>query len=220
MNHTSKHKYFILAAAASLGLALSAAAQSTNIAVPTPTPVVSGPGLLGSGYTSVAFRYTDLDNGPPSSMRGMDVEFNQPLQAGYDFKLGYDWSRASAGPIRLTYQDLNAGVVAYSNLEWGRPFVQALAGWEWRRGGGSSTNNSFAYTLGTGVEFQVAPAIVLTPYLNFVRATGITRSELDYGVKATYRVNRQWGVSVGWEYDSVYHAKDAQVVSLGVNYHF
>jgi len=219
MNQTSKLKYLILAAAASLGLAIAAAAQSADTVVTAPAPVEAGPGLLGSGYTSVTFRYTDLDNGPPSARRGVELAFNQPLQAGLDFKLGYDWSRASADPIRLTFQDLNAGVAAYTKLEWGKPFVQALGGWEWRRGGGTA-DSSFAYTLGTGVEFQVAPAVVLTPYVNFVRATGFNRSELDYGVKATYRVNRQWSVSAGYEYDAVRHTKDQNVYTLGVNYHY
>ncbi|MBS0663505.1 MAG: hypothetical protein JSR48_09580 [Verrucomicrobia bacterium] len=220
MNDTFRTKYLILAAAASLGLALSASAQTAAAATSAPAPVVDhGAGLLGSGYTAVTFRYTDLDDGPPSALRGVAVEFNQPLQAGYDFKLGYSWARASADPIRLTDQDLNAGVVAYTNLDWGRPFVQALAGWEWQRGRGAS-DSSFAYTLGTGVEFAVAPALALTPYLNFVRATGFNRSEADYGVKATYRVNRQWSASVGWEYNDVMHHKDRQTYTIGVNYHF
>ncbi|HNC23801.1 MAG TPA: hypothetical protein PLU52_06305 [Opitutaceae bacterium] len=220
MNDTYRPKYLILAAAASLGLVMTASAQSTVETASAPAPVVeNSAGLLGSGYTAVTFRYTDLDDGPPSALRGVAVEFNQPLQAGYDFRLGYSWARASADPIRFTAQDLNAGVVAYTKLEWGRPFVQALAGWEWQRGLGSS-DSSFAYTLGTGVEFAVAPAFALTPYINFVRSTGFNRSEFDYGVKATYRVNRQWSASVGWEYDAVSHFKDRQTYSVGVNYHF
>ncbi len=217
MIQKTKLTYLISAAAASLGLALAASAQSADVAAPT----VSGPhwGLLGTGYSSVSFRYTDLDNGPPSAMRGVDVTFNQALHDGLDFNLGYSWGRASTATTRLTDQDLNAGVTVYSRLDWGTPYVQALAGWEWRRGFGSS-DDSFAYTLGTGVEFQLAKPVVLTPFVNFVRATGFNRSEVDYGVKATYRINRQWGVSVGWKYDSVYHAKDAQDFTLGVNYHY
>ena len=180
MNQKTKLVSLISAAAASLGLALSASAQTAD----APASFGNGAALLGSGYTSVAYRYTDLDNGSPSALRGAILTFNQPLQAGLDFTLSYDWARASADPIRLTNQDLNAGVTAFSKLEWGKPFVQALAGWEWRRGAGVS-DSSFAYTLGTGVEFQVAQPFLLTPYVNFVRATGFNRSEFDLGVKGT-----------------------------------
>lgn len=219
MKQHTKIRFLILTAAASLGLALSAAAQSSDFAVPSPTPTELNSGLLGTGYTSVTFHYTDLDGGPPSALRGAGVEFNQAVRDGLDFKLGYDWSRASAGAYRFTGQDLSAGAVLYTKLDWGKPYVQALAGWEWARGGGYS-DNSFAYTLGTGVEFQVAQRFVLTPYVNFVRATGFNSSEFDLGAKATYRFSRQWGVSVGAEYNAVRHAKDATTYSVGVNYHF
>jgi opacity protein-like surface antigen len=214
MNQKTKLKFLISAAAVSLGLALSAAAQTADVAVPA-----AGWGLLGTNYSSLTYRYTDLDNGPPSALRGAGVEFNQAWQPGFDFTLGYDWARASAGSLRLTSQDLNAGVTAYTKLEWGKPFVQALAGWEWRRGGGAS-DSSFAYTLGTGVEFQVAQAFVVTPYLNFVRATAFNRSEGDLGVKGTYLLNRQWSLTAGVEYQAISHAKDSTQYSLGVNYHY
>ena len=217
MNQKTKLVSLISAAAASLGLALSASAQTATAEVPA--SFGNGAALLGSGYTSVAYRYTDLDNGPPSALRGAVLTFNQPLQAGLDFTLSYDWARASADPIRLTNQDLNAGVTAFSKLEWGKPYVQALAGWEWRRGAGF-TGNSFAYTLGTGMEFQAASELALTPYINFVRATHFSQNEVDYGVKATYRITRQWGVTAGYEYDAVQHAKDRNVYTLGVNYHY
>lgn len=210
----------ILTAATSLGLALSASAQSSDVSTSTTTvPTDSGWGLIGSNYTSVNFRYKDLDSGPPSASRGVGVQFNQAVRDGFDFQLNYDWNRASTYNARFTDQDLNLGGTLYSRLAWGKPFVQALAGWEWARGGGAS-DNSFAYTLGAGVEFQVAQAIAITPYVNFVRATGFNRSEFDPGVKATYRINRQWGVTAGIEYDAIRHTKDATLYTAGVNYHF
>ncbi|MDB6095154.1 MAG: hypothetical protein JWM32_2716 [Verrucomicrobia bacterium] len=216
-----KNKFLISTAVLSLGLALSAAAQNSDVSVPTPsaTPSVSGWGLLGSGYTSLNLKYTDLDNGPATALRGAGVEFNQAYRDGLDFKLGYDWARATADSYRYTAQDLKFGAVLYSKLEWGKPFVQALAGWEWQRAGGVA-DDSFAYTVGTGVEFQITQPFVLTPYINFVRATSFNRSEVDYGVKGTYRLNRQWSLSAGVSYDAILHSKDATSYLVGVNYHY
>ena len=219
MKQKTKLTFIISAAAVSLGLALTATAQTADVNAAAPAPTEAGWGLLGTGYTSATFRYTDLDNGPPSAQRGAGIEFNQALQPGLDFNLGYDWARASAGSLRFTSQDLNAGVTAFTKLDWGKPFVQALAGWEWRRGGGAS-DSSFAYTLGTGVEFQVARQFAVTPYINFVRATGFNRSEGDFGVKGTYRFTRQWGLTAGVQYEAISHAKDATQYTLGVNYHY
>ncbi len=218
MKQKTKLKSLILTAAASLGLALSASAQSATATVPESAPMPYW-GLLGTSYTGVAFNYTQLDAGAPSAMRGAEFTFNQPLAAGYDFNLGYDWGRASTGSVRLTDQDLNLGATAFTKLDWGRPFVQALAGWEWRRGGGVS-DSSFAYTLGTGVEFQLAQPFVLTPYINFVRATGFDRSEFDMGVKGTYRLTKQWSLTAGLQYDAVRRDKDAKEYTFGVNYQY
>jgi opacity protein-like surface antigen len=219
MKQKTKLKFLILTAAASLGLALSAAAQSATASVPESAPMPYW-GLLGTSYTGVAFNYTQLDAGAPSAMRGADLTFNQPLSAGFDLNLGYDWGRASTGTARLTDQDLNLGLTAFTKLDWGRPYVQALAGWEWRRGSGFADDNSFAYTLGTGVEFQVAQPFVITPYINFVRATGFNRSEFDLGVKGTYRLTKEWSLTAGVQYDAVRRDKDAKEFTLGVNYQY
>ncbi len=218
MKQKNKLRFLILTAAATLGLALTASAQSATASVPesAPTPYW---GLLGTSYTGVAFNYTQLDAGAPSALRGAELTFNQPLSAGLDLNLGYDWGRASAGSVRLTDQDLNLGATAFTKLDWGRPYVQALAGWEWRRGAGVS-DSSFAYTLGTGVEFQVAQPFLLTPYVNFVRATGFNRSEFDLGVKGTYRLTKEWSLTAGLQYDAVRHDKDAKEFTLGVNYQY
>jgi hypothetical protein len=83
-------------------------------------------------------------------------------------------------------------------------------------GGGAAASR----TLGTGVEFQVARQFAITPYINFVRATGFNRSEGDFGVKGTYRFTRQWGLTAGVQYEAISHAKDATQYTLGVNYHY
>jgi opacity protein-like surface antigen len=206
------------AAALALGLALPARAQNPDTA-PAPTTVATGSGQLGSAYTQADLTYHQIDSISPSVWRGFALAYNQPLQAGLDFNFAYDWGRAEDYTRRLTQQNLAAGVTAYSPLEWGRPYVQALAGWDWRKGDGF-TDSSFAYTLGTGVEFQVAPTLVLTPYVNFVRATSFNRSEFDYGAKAAYRLNKAWSLTASVQYEAVMHQKDGRGFTLGVAYHY
>ena len=210
---------FILAAAVSLGLAASASAQSANVAVPTPSEPAPAGGLLGSRYTEVAYNYIDLTAGSPGVARGFTFDYNMPFKANVDLNLDYDWARAKYAGTRLTQQDVGVGATAYTNLSWGRPFALAAVGWQWQKGGGSN-DDSFTYKLGVGTEFQVAPAVVVTPFVNFVRATGFNDSEADFGVKTAYRVTKDWSVTARAQYDAVRHYKDSIEYSVGAAYHF
>ena len=219
MKQKTKLGLTFLAAAAVLGLAAPAFAQEADATGTATTPSTHSWGLLGSAYSGAAFTYDHIASSSPSEWRGFNVELNQPLRAGLDFNLNYDWAQADNYLLRLTQHDLNAGVTAFTSLDWGKPYVQALAGWEWREGNGPGTN-SFAYTLGTGVEFQVAQSLVLTPYVNFVRATSFNSSEFDFGVKTAYRLTREWSVTAGVQYAAVRHTKDGTGFWAGLNYHY
>lgn len=216
MKQTKNLKNTILAAALALGLVATATAQSVNTA-----PAVSdtGAGLLGSNYAQLSLNYLDLNDGPPSAARGFTFGYNQRLSSSVDFNAAYDWARAEAYGQHATQQKIDFGATAYTGLEWGKPYVQALAGWVWQKAG-SFNEDSFAYTLGTGVEFTVAPKLTLTPFVNFVRATGFNQSEFDLGVKAAYRLNKEWSLTARAQYDAVRHSSDAAEYSAGVAYHF
>lgn len=212
-------KTLILAAAVSLGLVTTASAQSANVAVPTPTQETAAGGLLGTRYTGVDYTYYDMNGTGPNHAHGFGVVYNQPINANFDFTANYDWARAKYAGARFTQQDLALGAVAYTNLAWGKPFALVSAGWEWGKGGGLS-DDSFRYQVGVGTEFQVAPAVVVTPYVVFARATGFNDSEFDFGVKAAYRVTRDWDVFAKVQYDAVRHSDDLTEYSAGLNYHF
>ncbi len=216
MKQTKNLKNTILAAALALGLAASATAQSAST---TPATTDVGAGLLGTNYAQLSLNYLDLNDGPPSVARGFNFAYNQRLSSAFDFNADYDWARADAYGQHATQQKINVGATAYSGLEWGKPYVQALAGWVWQKAG-SFKDDSFAYTLGTGVEFTVAPKLTLTPFVNFVRATGFNQSEFDLGVKAAYRLNKEWSLTARAQYDAVRHSSDAAEYSAGVAYHF
>lgn len=221
MHPKNKLKYSLLAAAAALGLAVAvaASAQSANVAVPTPAPAEANAGLLGATYTGVEWNYISLTDGPPDSARGFTVNYNQPLSTGFDFNANYSWARASAFGVRATEQRVNVGVTAFNSNDWGKPFILAATGWAWDKAA-SVKQDSFTYTVGTGVEFAVVPSFTLTPFVNFVRATSFNTSEFDLGVKANYRLTKEWGLNARIQYDAVRHASDATEYALGVNYRF
>jgi opacity protein-like surface antigen len=220
-DHTMKQKtklgLTLLAGALALGLAAPAFAQDATTG-PGSTDGHSW-GLLGSSYTGAALTYDHVSSSSPSEWRGFAVDYNQPLAAGFDFNLNYNWQRADNYLVRLTQQDLLGGVTAFAPLSWGKPYAQALAGWEWQDGAGHQ-DNSFVYVLGAGVEFQATSAWVVTPYVNFERATSFDRSEINPGVKTAYRFTRQWSVTASLEYEAVHHAKDGVGYTIGVNYHY
>ncbi|QYM79158.1 hypothetical protein K0B96_00655 [Horticoccus luteus] len=211
-------KIFGLIAAGSLGLATGAFAQNADLAPPVPTSELSA-GLLGKGYTAIGWNYVDLDGSSPSAARGLTAAFNQPLRAGLDLNVNYDWLRAGVQGVHLTQQQLEGGVTAYQAYSWGKPFVEAGAGWVWARGGGASTD-SFAFHVGSGVEFAVAPRLSVAPFVEFRRATGFNANQIDLGAKVAYRLTREWSAVAKVQYDAVRHDRDQREYSLGVAYHF
>ena len=218
--HHHTLKLLLVAAAASLGLAVSATAQSANVAVPNPGAAPAGQGLLGSAYVGFAGNYADLNGGPPSVARGFAFYYNQPLATGLDLTVDYNWMRAKAFGLKATEQRTDAILTGFVKQDWGKPFVSAGVDWDWVHTDFASSDNSFGLLVGTGVEFQVAPAFAVTPFVNFVRQTGYNQNEFDYGVKATYRLNHDWSVTAKAQYDDIRRTPNQMEYSLGVNYHF
>lgn len=222
MKQNSSLKTFIQAATLSLGLGATAFAQSANVAVPNPADEAPAGGLLGSRYTQVEYNYIDLDGWGPSHADGFGVTLNQPLRPNVDAFASYDWAQAKFAGVEARVHDAEVGATIYSGLEWGKPFATAAVGWQWQKvtGAGGFDDDSFAFKVGVGSEFQVAPAVVVTPFVNFVRATGFNANEFEFGAKATYRLNSQWSLTARAQYEAVEHSDNSAEYSLGVNYHF
>ena len=219
MTHQTKLKSFILAAAVSLGLATGAFAQNASATASAPAKDERSGGQLGAAFAGVSLDYLRLDDGPPSAARGFTFTVNQPLNAGFDAKFDYDYAKASAFGVSAHQETALASLVAFETSNWGRSYVQVGAGYAWIRGGGVS-DNSFEFLVGVGAEFQAARALTLTPYLNFVRQTGANESRYDLGMKATYRLTKEWDLTAKVQQDFVRHSSDATVFSLGVAYRY
>jgi opacity protein-like surface antigen len=208
-------KTFTLAAAITLGATI-ASAQSADVAVPVPTETATA-GLLGSRYTEVAYNYIDLSG--PEHADGFGLAFNQPLRANLDLTAGYNWAEADFGAVSARVHDAEIGVKAYTALSWGKPYAAAAVGWTWQKAAGYS-EDSFTYKVGVGAEFQVAPAFTVTPFVNFVRATGFNASEVEIGARATYRLNSEWSLTARAQHEVVRHDDNSQEYSIGAIYRF
>ena len=179
----------ILAVVAVFGFAASSSAQSTG----------AGQGLLGQSYVGLDCGYTDLHRSSIADLQGLNFQYNQPLNTGFDLNIGLSnsWSSQFLG-TRECQKTVDASTIAFiPDLTWGRPFIGVGAGWTWTKMSGDR-DNSFLYKIDTGVEFQVTKALSVTPVVSFTDTTSFhTDNRWAYGVKANYWITSQWGLTAG-----------------------
>lgn len=218
MKQNTTLKYLFLSAAAALALARSARAD-----VPLETPALEATtpihqGLLGQQYASLTYSYLDLHN----AVNADNFEFavSQPLNTGLDAIFAYDWTQShlSAGS-RLNTQDLTAGLRAFGNTySWGKPYVEAGVGYAWQHGTPSGTDHSVLWRAAIGAELQVAPALSVTPYIEYADAPDLAASRRgwNFGVKANYWIDSQWAITGGLAESSHHDTK----YTVGTNFRF
>ncbi len=220
MKQTINVKLLILAGGLALGAACPAFAQTTAT-----TPPEANFGLLGSNYVGLDYGYYHLDQpSAPTNAHQYGAFFNQNVQPGLDLSLSYDELRASALGANVRSDELLAGITGYAPVNaWLKPFLSAQAGFDWTQslsgmsGGDYNTvrGTHFDYVLTAGGEFQVLRALVLTPFAAYQEVHGFDR-DWNYGLKATYRLTRNWSVSLTPQIDEHHN-----LAYLGaVNYHF
>lgn len=212
---TTIKTHLFLSAALALGLAASAAAQDAMSAPSTALSPTSNYGLLGTTYAGAEFGYTHRVEAGPSVLHRYGFIYNAPLPEGVDFNFNYDYLSGRSAGVSAHQQGLGLGFTGYRPQSWGKPFLQANAGWIFRRSAGEASD-SFAYTLKTGVEFQLLPALVVTPYVSYSGARHFSSYEWNYGAKGTYRFTKQWSGAVGVQIDERHNLE----FTLGVNFHY
>jgi hypothetical protein len=210
MNKQMILKSLILSAVAATGLATAAFAGGDEPNSPAAGPAMaaapatdvapsSGPAsLLGQKYAGLTYRYIDID-GPGGHADHYSFNFNEPLKAGLDGLLSFDWTEMGAATRQLS---ISAGLRAYrAAYAWGTPYVEAGAGYIREKIAGVK-DDSFLWQLGIGAEFPVAPAVTVTPYINYADAPSLSgNGRWDFGVKASYWVNQNWAVTAGIDRD-------------------
>ena len=210
---TSSLKFLFISGAALLGLAATATAQRTDGTTQRPAGV--GVGLIGATYVGTEFGYTHQVDGGPGVVRNYGFVYNQPLPEGLDFNFNYDYATASEAGISAKEQKLSVGLTGYRTLGWGKVFLQGNTGWAWAKAAGVR-ENGFAYSLKTGVQFQLMSQLVLTPYVSYEAAPRLHTHEWNYGVLTNYRFTKEWSATLGAKIDENHNVNYA----AGVNFHF
>jgi len=191
MKHPSILQSLLFAAA----LTSVAAARADE---PTPVPASGTMGLLGQTYAGLTYSYLNLDSSPVNA-DSYSAEFNNPLNASLDGILGYNFTQTGVvAGTRLNEQSLRAAVRAFSSsYSWGKPYVEGGVGYAWTKFAGTH-DNSIVWDAAVGAEFQVAPAVTVTPYVQFRDEPDLAGgSTWNFGVKGNYWVNSQWSITGG-----------------------
>ncbi len=222
-------KLFACAAIALAGLAREASAQIAN---PAPAPVTSdlswfglrygttlapntAYGLIGQTYAGVDYTYIHENSSVPNTLHQYSFVSNVPVSAGLDGAIKYDYTTGNQLGRHLYENDLYASATGYLPFFWGKPFVTGDAGWAWAK---TATRhvNSFAYAASTGVEFQVAAPLVVSPYIKYEARPHLSEHDWDYGLRATYRLAVEWSATIGAQIDEHHDLE----YTFGVNRHF
>jgi len=202
MNTSYKIKSLFLASALALGLGVVARADDGTTAAKV-VPVAGSQGLLGQVYGTLTYDYIDLD-GPATHADSYTLSSNQPLAFGLDGVLGYNFTQWGAGSGARTNQNTLTGAIrAFStSYNWGKPYVEAGAGYTWVRAAGAK-DNSFVWEGAAGVELQVAPRATVTPFVQYTNAPDLAGgNKWNFGVKANYWIDSQWSVTAGLARDN------------------
>ncbi len=210
MKTTLPFKSLLLATALTLGLAVTARADSSTLPMEQPAPVAGSQGLLGQVYGTLTYSYVNLDN-TSTHLDSYDFEVNEPLAFGLDGFLGYSYGSGGGAHSNL----LDAGLRAFStHYNWGKPYVEAGAGYAWTRVAGVK-DNSFVWEVAAGVELQVAPNATVTPYVQYVDTPDLGGGNAwNFGVSGNYWVQPNWAVTAGLQID------DDQNTAFTVGTHF
>lgn len=192
-------KFIILTGAIVLGLGTTARAGGLD-ADEQAAPITRNTGLLGEAYGTLTYSYINLD-GVSTHADDYTFALSRPLSFGLDGILSFD--HASSGVFagsRLKANTLAAALRAFStSFNWGKPYVEAGGGYAWTRYAGSS-DNSFVWNVAVGAEFQLAPALTVTPYIQYVDAPDLSaRNTWNFGARANYWIDSRWAVTAGIE---------------------
>lgn len=191
MKTVNSLKLSLLAVAGSLGLAAAAVAQTD---APEVDPIDRSGSLLGANHLSLTAGFTDLDD-TGIDAHNLTLGVNQNVLKGLDATFEYDFARTERFlGSHLAQHTALIGARAYLDRGGLRPYAEAAAGWMWHKHGATS-DDSFAWRGGVGLEVDVAPSVTLTPFVRYTELTsGKNDGTWDYGLSANYRVNRSWTV--------------------------
>jgi hypothetical protein len=182
-----------------------------------PEPVAGPQGLLGQKYGNLSYSYINLD-ATSVHADNYSISANHPLAFGLDGMVGYDFTHAGdiAGfPMRQHV--LGGALRAFSSAHnWGKPYVEAGAGFTTVRYA-SAGEDSYFLEAAAGVEFQVAPATTVTPFVQYLDAPDLPGAgQWKFGVKANHWLTSQAAIAGGIMRDDDQNT----TFTIGTNFRF
>lgn len=226
MKKTTTEKTLI-AAALALGLAVSASAQQAQSAPPAQD---AGSGLIGTSYSEFSVGYQKQE-AMPDVLHDYNLFVNGALlkegSMGLDANFSYDYASASALGFHDYRNDFLVGATGYLAESWGKPFITADAGLVTQQTAGT-TSNALGYTFTGGVEVPIVHDLFLTPFVSYIGDPHLQDHDpvnallpnytWYYGIKATYRISREWSASLSAQLDQ--HSSNDFGFRAGVSYNF
>lgn len=202
---TSNHSLRILLTAGSLLLAGSLHAQMD--------PGFLGKRHVGAGLFIESVHDADLDAGT-----GLLGTANLPLTTGLDLTGHASYERFSDFSIRD--KRLGASLVAYKELEYFKPFVEAGITGTWQEStfsGQTYKNHDGIYVAGLGVEAAVGRMTAL-----FIKANFNKYFDNDNGDYWTYTagVNTWFNEKIGGLFSVAFNESETTVYTFGVVYRY
>lgn len=218
MKQTILLKSLLLAAVLAPGLA-----RADDNAIPAPKPaqpVVSADdfSLLGQANATVTYSRINLaDTSVAADSYGFET--SQPLAFGLDGVLAYDYTKSGVfAGARVNQQVVSAALRAFSaSYNWGKPYVEAGIGHAWSRYAGA-TDRTGLWFVTLGAELRASERAVVTPYVQYADTPNFDAGDAtwNYGVRASYRLDRHWALTAGIERDNSRNT----AYSLGTNFRF
>jgi len=216
MNTSHTIKSLVIATSLVLGFGATARADE-SLREDKPAPITGDLSLLGQTYGTLSYSYIDLD-GSSTHADGYTFEMNKPLSFGLDGMLSYEYAQSGVvAGSRVKQNVLGAALRAFStSYNWGKPFVEAGAGYAWVSYAGMK-DNSFIWHAAVGAEFQIRPRATVTPYIRYEDAPDLAGANTwNFGVKGSYWIDSSWAVTAGIERDD----EQNTAFTVGTNFRF
>ncbi|MFA5057471.1 MAG: hypothetical protein WC485_05115 [Opitutaceae bacterium] len=179
------------------------------------------PGLIGKRYYGVDLSLEHYHSARFDNAAGGMGTVNLPFAAGFDAAIAYGYSHLTGTDYSRDNNALSASVIAYSQDEYGKPYLSATLGEDWNSDSffGVKTNNDGGYwALGTGLEVpfgQLAAVNYGISYSDSFNSNG-RNPTWRYGVQGNYWFTPRISGIVSVSYNQIRHAPDSLLYTLGV----
>jgi hypothetical protein len=160
-------------------------------------------GLIGQTYTGLEYDYVHRTSGPSRAVHHYAFVSNLPLPElkNTDGAFRYDYTRQSAAGMLSHQHEIAMAFTHFVSQGDLKAFFEGDIGWAWQRFGGDGSQDSFVWRAVAGVEFPVAPRVVLTPYISYKEASQLEENVWNFGAKVTRRLHRDWSGTAGLAFD-------------------